>query len=182
MTRREMGDFIERLIAGDKHSYLMTRLETLDGFAGDIEPPRATRGAGWQSSKIWISPDGALSPLHFDIAHNVHVQVTGRKRFLLLPARDALRLYPYPPWSGTPNFSHVDPMNPDFGRYPRARGATRWVGDLSPGDAVFIPGFVWHHVTTLETSVSVNFWWARGARSLAARSSDAWKRFHAVSR
>jgi hypothetical protein len=178
----EMGGFVERLAAGDESSYLMTRLDALESLGADTLRPRATLGASWRDSKIWISPRGAVSPLHFDIAHNLHVQVAGRKRFLLLPARDAIRLYPFAPWSGTPNFSHVDPMQPDLARYPRARGVTRWLAELLPGDAVFIPGFVWHHVTSVEVSVSVNFWWARGVRSLVARSADAWKRFRAVSR
>lgn len=179
---REMGEFVDRLIAGENDAYLMSRLDSFDELSRDVVPPRATRQAGWRSSKIWISPDGALSPLHFDIADNVHVQVAGRKRFLLLPARDMHRLYPYAPWSGTPNFSHVDPLNPDLSRYPRARGVTRWIGEISAGDAVFIPGFVWHHVTTVESSISVNFWWARGPKGLLASSADAWKRFRAVSR
>ena len=38
------------------------------------------------------------------------------------------------------------------------RRAASWVADVGPGDMLVIPPFWFHHVETLEQSVSVNVW------------------------
>lgn len=182
LRRDSFGSVLGKLSRGDDASYVMTRLEPLRGLHDDLRPPEAWSRARFRSSKLWVSPAGAVSPLHFDVSENIHVQITGRKRFILVPTRDTRGVYPSAPWSSTPNFSRVDLSAPDFRRFPRLAGVKRWQSELSPGDAVFIPGLVWHHVTTLEPSISVNYWWSRGLLSLAARGADAFKRLRAISR
>ena len=176
----DIGAFIDRLLSGDNSSYLMTRLEPLKKFNQDTPTPNVCHNAPWHTSKLWVSPKGTVSPLHFDVADNIHVQVLGQKKFLVMPVSDSFRLYPHSPLSSTPNLSRVDPLHPDFERFPLLQKVQRWQGVLQPGDAVFLPGFVWHHVTTVDTSVSVNFWWARGPLRLAAWAANSFKRLRAI--
>lgn len=176
----DMGAFVDRLLAGDKSAYLMTRLEPLGKLNQDTPAPSICHNAPWHTSKLWLSPSGTVSPLHFDVADNIHVQVLGQKKFMVMQVSDSYRLYPRSPLSSTPNLSRVDPIHPDFERFPLLQKVQRWQGDLQPADAIFLPGFVWHHVTTLDTSVSVNFWWARGPLGVAAWAANSLKRLRAI--
>ena len=49
----------------------------------------------------------------------------------------------------------------DLRRFPRFGGATVAEAVIGPGDMVFIPADTWHHVRSLEPSISVSFWWYR---------------------
>ena len=51
---------------------------------------------------------------------------------------------------------------PDFERFPRFREALAAAGsaELGPGDAIFIPPLLSHHVESLEPfNLLVNYWW-----------------------
>jgi ribosomal protein L16 Arg81 hydroxylase len=56
------------------------------------------------------------------------------------------------------------------------------VAELGPGDVIYIPRGWWHHVRTLDLSISVNFWWARGMRRLLVQAADYVKRVRRISR
>ena len=38
--------------------------------------------------------------------------------------------------------TRFDPLAPDFGRFPRARGATPYVAECGPGDTILVPCMV----------------------------------------
>jgi [protein]-arginine 3-hydroxylase / protease len=168
---------------GDHGAYLMAPLDALPAeLRAEVVVPAPCRGAAWVSSKLWVSPAGAISPLHFDMAHNLHAQIHGTKRLLVFERGRPWEMYPEPPWSPVPNFSRVDPEAPDLDRFPRFRNAAPLTCTLSPGDVVFLPARAWHHVTSLATSISVNFWWANGALAWLVRAADALKRARGISR
>jgi hypothetical protein len=179
-TRRPLGELVALLEGGD--GYVMAPLDELPAaLRGDVGEPELCAGASWRSSKLWISPRGAVTPLHFDVAHNLHAVLHGRKRFVLFARSDFRALYPEPIWSGVPNFSRVDLSRVDEARFPRFRRARPIVITVEAGDAIVIPGGVWHHVTSEREAVSVSFWWARGAHALVARAADWWKRVRGLS-
>lgn len=168
----------EALAAG----YVMAPLDELPpALRAAVAEPALVRGARWRSGKLWISARDTVTPLHFDVAHNFHALVSGRKRFRLYRRADWCALYPQPPWSGLPNFSRVDPERVD-GAFPRFARARPLLFTLEPGDALVIPGGVWHHVTSELDSVSVNFWWARGLHARLAAGTDALKRWRGLVR
>lgn len=183
LDARPAADVLRAIERGDDGAYVMAPLDRLPpDLRRDAPPPAPCEGAPWRSSKLWVSPAGATSPLHFDLAHNLHAQVVGRKRFLLYERGHPGRMYPAWPWSSLPNASRVDPVAPDLARFPRFRFAAPRVCELAPGDVVFMPGGTWHHVTTRETSISVNHWWAAGAGAWLAHAADRWKRWRRFSR
>ncbi|KAL7465266.1 hypothetical protein ACHAXS_005593 [Conticribra weissflogii] len=137
---------------------------------------------------IWMGPGNTISPLHYDPLDNLLIQTVGWKRVLLFPPNgydnqprggDAIRqrdggnrdvsekipfegaLWQYAGVDGNQyNTSAVDIEQPDFKKYPDfALAPTPYECLLGPGDAVFIPKKWWHHVRSLEFSVSVNAWW-----------------------
>jgi hypothetical protein len=182
-TTQDAARLLADLEGGADALYLMAPLDLLpDDLRAEAPPPLPCRDAPWASSKLWVSPAGAVSPLHFDVAHNLHAQIRGHKRFLVFERGHFATMYPEPPWSSVPNLSRVDPLRPDLARFPRFARAVPSAGVLAPGDVIFLPRGTWHHVTSETASISVNFWWARGVTAWLARGADAWKRARGLSR
>jgi len=184
-----LGGFLASLGAigaggsGDSAGYLMVRLEELPPALQREAPlPVYCERAGWRASKLWISAPGTTSALHFDLADNLHTVLAGRKRFLLYSPADRACVYPRGLWSSIPNGAQVDPEAPDYARFPRLARAHPFVAELGPGDTLFIPRGFWHHVRSIEASISVNAWWARGARAALVRAADMIKRIRGISR
>ncbi|KAL7549635.1 hypothetical protein ACHAWF_012905 [Thalassiosira exigua] len=126
-------------------------------------------------SMLWMGPRHSISPLHFDPLDNLLMQVVGWKRVLLFPpknisddgSRSIKQLSNGPTWhyAGTDgnqyNTSSVDIENIDHDRFPNfeAMAPTPFECLLGPGDGLFIPKRWWHHVRSLEMSISANVWW-----------------------
>lgn len=110
--------------------------------------------------KLWLG--GAVkTQTHNDRDHNLACVISGRRRFLLFPPDQVMNLY-IGPRDNPPPLSLVDPEAPDFVRFPRFRDAlaSARIALLDPGDAIFIPKYWWHHVTSLDPyNAMVNYWW-----------------------
>jgi HEPN domain-containing protein len=124
------------------------------------------------SVHLWLGPAGVTSPLHFDVAHNVFVQILGRKRFLLVDPAAAAQLDPFPPGSRHWNKSRLDLESAEGAARLRAVASQTVVAEVGPGDALLLPALWWHHVETLKASLSLSFWWPPPARRLL--EADAW--------
>ena len=114
-------------------------------------------------SRVWLGNRGQVAT-HFDMSDNVAVVALGRRRFTLFPPEATGDLYVGPlnfTLAGQP-VSMVDPLAPDFSRFPRftAAQAKMQQAELGPGDAIFIPAMWWHHVEALEpVNLLVNYWY-----------------------
>jgi hypothetical protein len=161
MTFREAAEQIVRNIPGDGAIYLMqTSLDVQFGeLSADISPPSALSGAP-AFPFFWFGAAGNVTPVHYDGVNNLYGQIFGRKRFTLFDPADTDALYPRPRASATSHMGSVDIENVDAARFPLYREARPICCDLAPGDLLFLPAFFWHHVRSLDTSISVNFWWA----------------------
>jgi hypothetical protein len=182
--RLRLGEFIASLAGPDPAAYyVMAPTGNFPpGLAADYRLPSYCVGAPHMRAKVWVGKAGTVTPVHRDVPHNLHVHLTGRKRWLLFRPGDSSRMYPRGLFSGMPNFAHVDPELPDFDRYPRFRGITA-VGDVvNPGETLFIPHGWWHHTRTLDDAVSMNFWWGGRVVQLASLASTAFKRVRGIRR
>ena len=125
---------------------------------------------------LWMGPRDTVSPLHFDPLDNILMQVVGWKRVLLFSPDDqchglkdggeeGLRRTSSWHYAGVDgnqyNTSAVDVENPDHARFPNYKllGPMPYECVLGPGDGLYIPKRWWHHVRSLEMSVSANVWW-----------------------
>jgi len=132
---------------------------------------------------LWMGPRHTVSPLHFDPLDNLLMQVVGWKRVLLFPPdklhesgdveedskqnNQILGSNEQPTWhyAGTNgnqyNTSAVDIENPNHKEFPNFKelAPIPYECVLGPGDALYIPKRWWHHVRSLEMSVSANVWW-----------------------
>lgn len=183
VSRKPLGSFLDALAAGDPCGYVMARLDELPRALREEAPaPPDCAGARWQVAKLWISATGATSALHFDLADNLHTVLAGKKRFLLFSPRDSAFVYPRGLLSSIPNGACVDPEAPDLRRFPLLARARPLVAEIGPGETIFIPRGYWHHVRSLESTIAVNWWWARGAHALVVEAADWIKRARGISR
>ncbi|MEO8546909.1 MAG: cupin-like domain-containing protein [Sphingomicrobium sp.] len=131
-----------------------------DGLDRDNRLPlgaRATRDGIWIGGRTKIAA-------HNDIAHNVAVAASGRRRFTLFPPGQFANLYlgPLEHSPGGRPISMVDLAAPAWDSHPRFRAALAEarVAELEPGDALFIPSCWYHHVEGRDRfNVLVNYWW-----------------------
>ncbi|MGF1491028.1 MAG: cupin-like domain-containing protein [Microcoleaceae cyanobacterium] len=128
--------------------------EELKGLLQDIEifpeylDSQQTKGRIF----FWFGPAGTVTPLHHDPVNLMLAQVRGRKRILLVPPQQTPYLYNH---LGV--FSEVDVTQPDYQKYPLFRNVKPIEVILEPGEVIFIPVGWWHHVTSLDVSISVSF-------------------------
>jgi hypothetical protein len=102
------------------------------------------------SSAIWIGPGGTVTPLHHDTSNILFCQVVGRKRFKLIAPLEIAVLD-----GARAMYAAVDPDAPDLERFPWWPDVLVREVTLEPGEALFLPVGVWHHVRSLEPSVSL---------------------------
>lgn len=180
---RRLDDLVSALHRGANDGYLAaTRDELPEALAAVVPSPAFTRGAAWRVGRLWVGGAGTVSALHRDLSHNAHTVIEGRKRFWLASTAHDRDLYPAPPWSSVPNGSRVDPERVDLARYPRAARVRPWVAELGPGDTLLLPSRWWHHVRTLELSVSVNTFFATGALASVVAAASAAKSLRGLNR
>jgi lysine-specific demethylase 8 len=180
----ELREFIASLAdPGPASHYVMA--PTWDfpaSFQSDYRVPSYCVGAAHMRAKVWLGKAGTVTPLHRDVPHNLHVHLSGRKRWLLYPPGQSSRVYPRGLLSGNPNFARVDPEEPDYERYPRFRGATAYGATLDAGETLFIPSGWWHHTRSLDGAVSMNFWWGGRVVALASLAATTFKRVRGIRR
>ena len=109
-------------------------------------------------SQLWISGTGSRGPLHYDLDNNIHVLISGRKRFLMFEYSQSRNLYPCSILSANPHHSRVDAVHPDTNRFSRFGQQQGYDVTLNPGEMIYIPTGCWHQVITEAPSVAVNFW------------------------
>lgn len=85
-------------------------------------------------------------------------QVFGYKRVILYSPAETDNLYPYDTRLLN-NTAQVDPVRPDYDKWPNFRKASGMTFYLKPGEMLYIPPKWWHHVTALTPSFSISFWW-----------------------
>ncbi len=112
------------------------------------------------SPRLWVG--GPMqTQIHNDGEHNIACVVAGRRRFVLFPPEEVGNLY-IGPLDTPPALSVVRLESPDFAAYPKFQAALMSAREatLEPGDALFLPKYWWHHVSSLApVNALVNYWW-----------------------
>lgn len=122
--------------------------------------------------RLWIN-NATIVATHFDPMENIACVVAGRRRFTVFPPEQTPNLY-IGPLDLTPAGAPVSLMSltePALERFPRFREALAHAqtGELTPGDAIYIPYLWWHHVESLAPiNLLVNYWWNPAAAGLGA--------------
>jgi hypothetical protein len=101
---------------------------------------------------FWFGPAGTVTPLHHDLMNVLAAQITGRKRFTLIPPEQTAYLY-----NEIGVYSEVDCGQPDYSRHPLYRHVRPLTAVLGPGDVLFIPVGWWHYVKSLDVAIMVSY-------------------------
>ncbi len=150
--------------ARDRPPYLhdLPLLSVLPNAANDLASLPSGYFPKWYQSdwikyaQFFFGPSHSLTPLHFDclLTHNLFFQVRGRKRFILLQHDQLSSCYRYK-W----RWCEVNAENPDFIRHPLYRDAQIQECIVEPGDMLYMPAGMLHHVRSLDCSMSFNVDW-----------------------
>eukprot|EP01102_Stenamoeba_stenopodia_P012563 TRINITY_DN3986_c0_g1_i3.p1 TRINITY_DN3986_c0_g1~~TRINITY_DN3986_c0_g1_i3.p1 ORF type:complete len:383 (-),score=81.53 TRINITY_DN3986_c0_g1_i3:603-1607(-) len=126
----------------------------------DIQPTsflNAKPGATTQHVTLWMGSRGVTTQIHFDLDENFHLQITGNKRFLLVPPSEHNKLYLYPRTHPSYRRSMADLDAIDENKFPdmsKVKGAVEVT--LNPGELLYIPPLWFHHVTNMNAGLSIN--------------------------
>lgn len=200
MTKVAMtfAEFVERMFPGEGparppvlapgetyyiygKSYLF---EAFPDLLDDVAPPACLGATPVSTTSTWISSEGCVTPLHYDLPNTLLCQVRGAKQVWLFDPSQYDRLYlrgaRFPGFDNFERQSQVDIHHPDFAAFPEFRQAAAVEVTLKEGEALFIPSNWFHEVETLEPSISVGFTFAGGTTtSELAVLSDAFKQMGA---
>lgn len=152
----------------------------LEGLSQTYQsPPVAERQKAvddeyWELTKIFISPKGALTRLHFDNggAHGWLSQVRGRKLFICYKPSDTENLHAFSGDEGLCNGSWLDPLDDDVcEKWPNYIKATPYVATVEEGETIVIPQGWWHYAIALDNSITVmrNFYSQHNKTELISR-------------
>jgi LPS sulfotransferase NodH len=155
------ADYVDRVFSGDvTNDYYMTAkngflqrpeaepfLKDFSSFPEYLNPQTAARRC-----HLWFGPAGTVTPLHFETRNILFAQVSGRKRYRLVSAKQWQYVY-----NNIGVFSDVDCENPDLDRHPKFRDATVIDIVVEPGETLFMPVGWWHHVRALDVSMTISF-------------------------
>jgi len=174
---RPLGETLDRIARSRTEpaaSYLAIQMLPLDtqmpALVRDNPMPLVPPGA---RPKLWLGGP-VKTQIHNDRDHNLCCVIAGRRRFVLFPPQQVVNLY-IGPLDNPPPLSFVDPEAPDLDTFPRFREALKaaFVAHLGPGDALFMPRYWWHHVTSRDPyNAMVNYWWG-GASAGPGEPNDA---------
>jgi hypothetical protein len=105
----------------------------------------------WNSGNTplpWMGPRGTHTPLHHDVRSSFNCQIRGSKRWQLVHARQRNLLYLLPTMKNycmvNQDERRLDEV--DLARYPLFERATVWNITNNPGEALLLPGGLFHDV------------------------------------
>lgn len=149
---------------------MVANLLSATGFGcGQYDPSgESSISLGRGEVEVFIGTKSHTTQWHFDFQENFTIQLSGRKTWKLQQG-----IARYPTRACTPHYAAPDVVESQlkamttsskfqFGNPNNALGAeSNAVGKveevtLGPGDFLYVPAGMWHHVTTVEPGVSIN--------------------------
>lgn len=105
---------------------------------------------------LFIGGKGTLTPIHNALANTVFVQIYGRKKWTFWAPNQRMFLGVKPERRAY-FFSRLQLDQSNSDEFPLSKYATKFEVTLNPGDAIWFPGFFWHHVENLDHSIGVAY-------------------------
>lgn len=164
------AEYIESLLEKnlDLRIFLYNIIKEIPELKADLSLPKILDKMDERFIFLFFGCKGSVTPLHFDIdmAHVLHTNLYGNKRWILFSPEESRNLYHHPMTVR----SYVDINNPDLHKFPRLQNIRKGhEAILGRGETLFIPSGYWHQVEYPESSFGL---------SMRARSGDIGTRLH----
>lgn len=130
---------------------------------------------------FWMGQEAAVTSMHKDPYENIYCVIDGEKTFNLHPPTDR----PFIPYKMCKTAQHrycnkskiwkikqcnddglneipwidIDPLNPDYDKYPFYRHAHKIQCTVRKGDLFYLPSLWFHHVTQSDNTIAINYWY-----------------------
>ncbi len=151
----KFGDYLTMIQKGptDLRIFLFDIFKKVPELANDIKFPTIMNGFLKSYKYVFFGGQDAITSLHYDMdCSNVFLtQFQTKKQVILFSPQESKRLYHHP----FTVMSKVDPLNPDYDRFPALRDATAYETILEHGETIFIPSLWWHHIKYVEGGFSL---------------------------
>ena len=124
---------------------------------------------------FWMGDERAVTSMHKDPYENMYCVISGYKDFILIAPtdlhlvarskyqtaiyeRDANGKLQIKPLNEFIEWVSVDPLNPDFTKYPNFKKANILKVRVFAGDILYLPSLWYHHVQQSHECIAINFW------------------------
>lgn len=159
--KETFSEFIERLQNGvdDGRKAYLSVFRIFDEFPelrSDVDFSILDQFKVKASTSGWIGPAGTVTGYHIDWGDNILAQVCGRKSIHLAAPNESSKMYVSKKFDQGTTISEVDLDCVDERQYPLFESVRHQRLTLHPGEMVFIPRGWWHHVRSLDASISVS--------------------------
>lgn len=146
-----LQDYVEHVRASPRTRQLVVEHETSPELRKLYTRPAFLRPP-YGAEFTFVANPGNYAHLHYDWepTHNLLYQVFGTKRFMVIPSEHAHKINPV---------AHFSAMRVENFSESEKRAFLEYVGGwecvLEPGEALFMPMFVWHHIEYQDLSMSI---------------------------
>lgn len=161
MTGKQFFRKLQEPVEGS-HLYFTGGIEQLGDWAeGEVQPLQELLVLNPRRSSVnaWMGQPNVVAHCHYDGYHNFYAQLFGTKKFTLFRPTNWPGLYPYPflhPSHAQAQVNLSDPAN--VAGFPLVTRTEALEVVLEPGDLLYMPPLWFHHVESMELSISVNVW------------------------
>lgn len=157
----EYGDYIRRMAdeSGPPPKGYLSVFRVFNAFPhlmNDVDFSILSQFKVKTTAKGWIGPAGTVTGYHVDWGDNLLAQICGRKEVRLVGPKDNKYMYPSKRFDQGTMSSDMDVDNLDEQKFPLFAKATEYRVIIHPGEMLFIPRGWWHHVKSLDKSISVS--------------------------
>ena len=152
----KFGDYLDMIQKGptEYRIFLWNIFDYARDLIHDVSNPTITDGWVDKYPFMFFGGAGAVTNLHYDIdCSNVfHTHFWTRKHIVLFDQQQNPFLYQHPYTVQ----SHVNPLQPDYEKYPALEKATGYETVLTHGETVFIPAMWWHYIVYVDGGYSIS--------------------------
>jgi len=157
-----LGDYLSLIEQGptDYRIFLFDIFKKAPELVNDIRFPKIMDGFLKSYKFMFFGGQNSTVNLHYDMdcSHVFLTQFQTRKKIILFPHEEGVHLYHHP----FTVQSHVNPLAPDYEKYPALEKAVGYETTFGHGETVFIPSLWWHYIKYVD-----------GGFSLALRANDS---------
>ncbi|KAL0490518.1 bifunctional peptidase and arginyl-hydroxylase [Acrasis kona] len=162
-TSFNFGDFLDRYSDPNRdiNYYLaQTNMNTFEPLHKDFPPFPKIFGEYMKHdvTQLWFGAGGQVTPMHNDENENLLCQIYGKRIFTLIEPifNDVL----YVDTEVTNVYTRVDPLKPDYEKYPLFKQARQYQVHVEAGDCIYLPTYWYHRVESAPgRNVAINWWY-----------------------